>query len=130
MTTFPTFDRRAGLAVGLDLVMIVVFAVVGRSTHEKGLDVGGVLLTLGPFLVGLVVGWALVVRLGRTWPVAVGHGITVWAATLVLGMLLRAVSGQGTALSFVVVATLFLGVTLVGWRVAVQVLDRGKSVEG
>ncbi len=127
MSTLPTFDRRAGLAVGLDLVMVVVFALVGRRTHEEALDIGGVLQTLGPFLVGLLVAWAVIVRLGRAWPTAVGHGISVWVCTVVIGMLLRAVSGQGTALAFVIVATLFLGVTLVGWRVALQALDRRQT---
>jgi hypothetical protein len=36
-------------------------------------------------------------------------------------MLLRAVSGQGTAVAFVVVATLFLAAVLLGWR---ALLDR------
>lgn len=127
MSAVPTFDRRAGLAVGLDLAMVLLFALIGRRTHAEALDLGGVLQTFAPFLVGLVVGWAVVVRLGKTWPTAVGHGITVWVCTLVIGMLLRAVTGQGTALAFVIVATLFLGVTLVGWRVAVHALERKRS---
>nr|WP_279472852.1 DUF3054 family protein [Actinomadura darangshiensis] len=35
---------------------------------------------------------------------------------MALGMVLRVVSGQGTAFAFVVVASVFLGLTLLGWR--------------
>jgi hypothetical protein len=44
----------------------------------------------------------------------------VWAATVAGGMLLRRVADQGTALPFVVVATVVLGVAMVGPRVAVS----------
>jgi hypothetical protein len=33
-----------------------------------------------------------------------------------LGMILRVVSGQGTAVAFIVVALAFLGLFLLGWR--------------
>jgi hypothetical protein len=49
----------------------------------------------------------------------------VFATTLVGGMLLRRIFfGDGTAASFVVVAGAFLGLGLVGWRVAVGALSR------
>jgi hypothetical protein len=40
----------------------------------------------------------------------------VWISTLAGGMLLRVVSGQGTAVSFVLVAGVVLAVFLLGWR--------------
>jgi hypothetical protein len=39
-------------------------------------------------------------------------------------MLLRAASGQGTALPFIVVATLTLLLALVGWRVVAAIVRR------
>jgi hypothetical protein len=33
-----------------------------------------------------------------------------------VGMLLRVVAGQGTAVSFIIVALCFLGLFLLGWR--------------
>jgi hypothetical protein len=40
----------------------------------------------------------------------------VWAGTLVGGMLLRALSGGGVQVSFVMVAAVALAVLLLGWR--------------
>lgn len=102
-------------ALVLDAVLVIVFAVVGRSSHAEGLDVAGVWGTAWPFLVGLGVGW-LAARAWRhplaLWPTSV----VVWAATLVVGMLLRVASGQGTAVAFMVVAAVTLAVLLIGWR--------------
>jgi hypothetical protein len=40
-------------------------------------------------------------------------------------MVLRVVSGQGTAIAFIVVALVFLGLFLLGWRVLARLsLDR------
>ncbi len=106
----------AALAAPLDALLVIVFAAIGRTSHEESMAAGGVLATAAPFLVGAAAGWAAVRALSHAWPSRVRHGITVWAVTVVLGMLLRAVTGAGTAWSFVVVATLVLGVFLVGWR--------------
>ncbi|MBN9183471.1 MAG: DUF3054 family protein, partial [Microbacterium sp.] len=43
-------------------------------------------------------------------------GLGVWAVTVAGGMLLRAVSGQGVVLAFVVVAAVVLLIALIGWR--------------
>ena len=43
--------------------------------------------------------------------------------TVVLGMLLRRVAGDGTALSFVIVATTVLSVLLLGWRLVARLVD-------
>ena len=118
-------DVSAGGIVGalvVDAGLVVVFAVVGRMSHAEGLTLAGVWGTAWPFLAGLAVGWAV----ARAWrhPLAVWPtGVVIWAATLVVGMLLRLAGGQGTAVAFVVVATLTLGLFLVGWR-AVAVLVR------
>ena len=40
----------------------------------------------------------------------------IWLCTVTLGMILRVVSGQGTAAAFIVVALAFLGLFLLGWR--------------
>ena len=41
-----------------------------------------------------------------------------------LGMVLRVVAGQGTAVAFVLVALAFLGLFLLGWRVVARVVSR------
>jgi len=103
------------LAAALDAVLVVVFAFIGRSSHAEALDPVGLWGTAWPFLVGAAVGWLA----SRAWrrPLAVWPtGVVVWAATVIVGMLLRAASGQGTAVAFIIVATLTLGLFLVGWR--------------
>lgn len=115
---------RVGLAAALDAVVVLVFAAVGRASHDRGYlplvgessPVLGVLATAWPFLVGTAVGWLLVRSLSHRWPIPVGPGVTVVASTVVGGMLLRALTGQGAAPAFVVVATLVLGAFLLGWR--------------
>ncbi|WP_061966089.1 DUF3054 domain-containing protein [Demequina aurantiaca] len=105
-------------AAALDAGAILVFAVIGRATHEEGILGGnglGLLGTLWPFLAGAAAGWVLAKAWNKPcawWPT----GVIVWAATLGVGMLLRLVSGQGVAVSFMIVAALFLAVTLIGWR--------------
>lgn len=111
-------------AVALDALLVLVFAAVGRASHwghlplagEETSPVLGVLATAWPFLVGAAVGWALVHARSGRWPVTVGPGIPVVVAAVVVGMLLRVVTGAGTAPTFVLVATLVLGAFLLGWR--------------
>lgn len=106
-------------AAALDAGAIVVFAVIGRATHEEGVLGGnglGLLGTLWPFLVGAAIGWTLSKAWRKPcawWPT----GVVVWASAFVGGLLLRFVSGQGVAVSFMIVAASFLALTLVGWRV-------------
>lgn len=107
------------LALAADVVLVVLFAAVGRATHEESLSAGGVIGTAWPFLVGLLVGWVVVLATGRR-PVAWSSGVLVWACTVVGGMLLRSVSDAGTALPFVVVASLVTFALLVGWRLTLR----------
>lgn len=106
----------APVAAGLDAVLILVFAAVGRASHAESHPLLGVLVTAWPFLVGAAVGWLLVTRLGRRIPVDLGAGITVWVCAVLVGMLLRVLTGAGTAWSFVLVTLIVLGLFLLGWR--------------
>lgn len=102
------------LAAALDVGLVTVFAVIGRRSHAEAADAVGLFRTLWPFLAGLALGWAL----ARAWraPLAVRRALVVWPVTVAVGMLLRVASGQGVQVSFVVVATVVLGVFLLGWR--------------
>lgn len=120
---------RPAVALALDLVLVVVFAAIGRASHDETRPVLGALLTAWPFLVGTAVGW-LVVRLMRgRWPLEPGPGVTVWFATLVLGMVLRRLTGEGTAWPFVVVAAVTLAVLLLGWRALAHWRRRGYAAQ-
>jgi hypothetical protein len=128
----PDQPRAASivLAAVLDVLLVLIFVLTGRGSHAEGLTVAGIAVTAWPFLAGVIVGW-LLVRAWRSPRRVVWTGIGVWIATVVIGMLLRMASGQGTALSFVIVATLVLGAFLLGWRgiaAAVARLRRPASV--
>ncbi len=117
----------AGVALALDAALVLVFAAVGRASHNEMNPMLGVLATAWPFLVGLGAGWAVVRLLSHRWALDVGPGVSVVVGTVVVGMLLWAVTGQGTAPSFLVVATLVLAAFLLGWRaVAARVAPGGR----
>ncbi len=107
-----------------DSLVVVLFAAIGRRSHEESDALTGVAVTAWPFLTGVVVGWVAVLAVRRSWPARVRDGVPVWLATVVAGMVLRHVTGKGTAASFVVVATAFLGLFLLGWRAVRALLAR------
>ena len=110
-------------AVVADVICIVVFCTIGRRSHAEGLSVAGIAETAWPFLAGTAVGWLL----ARGWrsPVAlVPTGVVVWVCTIVVGMLLRKVTSQGVAPSFIVVASLVTAALLLGWRAVARPLTR------
>ncbi|MEO6020278.1 MAG: DUF3054 domain-containing protein [Knoellia sp.] len=99
----------------LDLLAVVVFAIVGRRSHAHGITFVGVLETAAPFLCGTAAGYlvaAMTVGTPRSWQ----FGAIVVVATVVIGMLFRRLAAVGTAPTFIVVATVFLAVTMLGWR--------------
>ena len=117
--------RSALTAFGLDVVLVVAFAAIGRASHDSAAFGIGLATTAWPFLAALAGGW--LVTLGWRRPAApVRTGLGVWAITVAGGMLLRAVSGQGTALPFIIVATLTLLLFLVGWRLVAAAVVRGR----
>ena len=95
---------------------MAAFVAIGRASHAEGETLAGLARTAWPFLAGLAVGW-LVTRAWRRPASVLGVGAGVWLSTVVLGMVLRAVSGQGAAVAFIFVALAFLGLFMLGWRV-------------
>jgi len=105
------------------VLSVMVFVIIGRRSHDEGNAVIGVLNTAAPFLIGVGVAW-LIVRAWR-WPMAVLTGLVVWPITLLVGMMCRnLIWGRDTPTSFVIVATIFLGVCFVGWRMAARAWER------
>lgn len=111
------------LWVVLDLLAVLVFVAIGRSVHDHGVNVVGLASTTWPFAVGLAAGWLVVIVRGRAGT-SVNDGLFVSITTVTVGMLLRSVAGQGTAVAFVLVALFFLGAFMLGWRVALAGLRR------
>ena len=110
-------------ALVIDLLFIVLFVGIGRSAHEHGITVAGMVSTLWPFVAALAVGW-----LFTSWRQRSGEspldGVVIVLITVSLGMVLRVVSGQGTALAFIIVALSFLTLFLVGWRLVARLVVR------
>ena len=114
---------RPLVAAAADVAVLAVFVLLGRRTHHEDAGVGGFLRVLAPFLAGLVVGWAV----SRCWraPLAWSRAVVVWLATIGVGMLLRVtVDGRDLPAAFVVVALLFVGAGLLGWRAGVRAAAR------
>ena len=107
---------RRLLRLAVDLVLVSIFALVGRRSHDESLTLIGWWSTAWPFLVGVLVGWGFAVAVRRQPGSFVG-GLVVWVSTVLVGMLLRVLTGAGTALPFVVVATLVTGALLLASRV-------------
>lgn len=111
------------IAVAADVVAVLLFAFLGRQSHDEGASLAGLGRTAGPFLLGLTIGWLAL----RTWrdPLSPLHnGVPLALITVTSGMLARWASDQGTALPFVIVATASLLTFLVGWRAAAAVVVR------
>ncbi|AZG46372.1 DUF3054 domain-containing protein [Gordonia insulae] len=135
----PTSGRLPiPLTALFDLVAVTVFVLIGRASHEEGLAIVGVLQTLWPFVVAAAAGWSIVYVLShvRSSDDGFGHdfrperpsaGVTVWFCTVVVAMILRYLLHQGVAVSFVIVATIVLGLFLIGWRVAVSTIARRRG---
>lgn len=117
-------------AVIVDVVLVLIFAAIGRASHQE--DPGGFLLTAWPFLIALIIGHLLAAlmpgRPRRPWSVL--WGVVVWIVTVVGGMLIRVLSGDTAEVPFIVVATIVLGVFLVGWRAIAALLRRRRAASG
>lgn len=116
-------------AIAADVAAVLVFAVAGRNAHDESSGAVTVLTIAAPFLIGLLVGWIISWRAGST-PTAPRTGVVVWAAAVVIGLVLRrTVWDRGVAISFVIVTALVLGALLVGWRVLWVFTHRQREIQ-
>jgi hypothetical protein len=119
---------RTPIRIALDLVLVVVFVIIGHASHGEALTPGGILLTGWPFLVGCLLGSVLAcVVLRLSW---LREGLLVWAITVVVGMLLRGITGGSLAIGFLIVATIVLAVFLIGWRMVAWRITVGSPDSG
>lgn len=118
-----TAVRTAVFALLADVACVLVFCAIGRRNHAEGLTLAGIAETAWPFLSGTATGW-LVARAWQRPASLTPTGIVIWLFTVALGMLLRKATSQGTAISFVVVASLSTAILLLGWRLGARALAR------
>ncbi|MFC0081949.1 DUF3054 domain-containing protein [Aciditerrimonas ferrireducens] len=108
----------------LDALLVLLFVVLGRMAHTKGLSLAGVASTAWPFLAGTALGWLA----GTAWqhPLSPRRaGLPVWLSTVGWGMALRAIGHQGVDAVFLGVAAAFLALFLVGWRTLALLVAAG-----
>jgi hypothetical protein len=122
-------EMRPWVAAAADSAVIVVFVVIGRRTHGEDAGASGFLRVLWPFAIGLAVGW-LATGLARA-PLAWRRAVPAWLLAVAVGIALRiAVQGHDFKGAFTVVALLFTGAGLLGWRAAVVAARRRTSRPG
>lgn len=109
------------IAALLDLVCVIAFVALGIRSHGES---DSFIKVAAPFIAALAVAWVVAAPLRA--PETLKAGGVIWLVTLVGGMLLRRVTGEGTAFTFILVAGVFLAVTMLGWR-AVSGYLRGRS---
>ncbi len=114
------------LALVLDFVLIVVFAVIGRASHAEGLSWPGIWHTGWPFGAGVLVGW--VVSRGWRNPLHWVIAVTIWFCTVAGGMVLRLLTHDSAQLAFIGVATVVLAIFLLGWRGLARLLIRRRQL--
>ena len=115
--------KKTLLWLGIDVLLVLLFAFQGRSAHESKNSIIGILDTAWPFLVGLAVGWLIT----RQWKMTTGGlpvTFQIWPASIMLvlvtwaiGLLMRSLSGDTNAGAFPLVALGFLLLMMVGWRI-------------
>ena len=107
-------SRTALRAFAFDALCVLLMVVIGTRNHKTDTGLSGILFVAAPFWIATAVA-LLAPQLQRTKVEA--HVVAVWGYTVLMGMLLRnLVFNRGTAPAFIIVATVFLGITMFGWR--------------
>ena len=131
----PTQAKRARTraeigAVIADLVCVVAFTFGGLGAHDETKSAestaSNFFEVVWPYaLSALLVHdllWRRRVDSRKVWP----GGVIALVVVYVLGMAMRAVTGRGMAVGFLIVAAIFLTVTMLGWRLVWTAL-RGRQ---
>ena len=127
MSTTAPAARTAPVwpALVADVVAVLAFTLIGIASHDGSL-IAAFGRVVWPFALAAAIGWAWTRAWhdpARVWPT----GVLIWFTTVVVGLVLRGVSGQGLAWSFVLVTTIFLAITMLGWRGLIAALRRGQA---
>jgi FtsH-binding integral membrane protein len=116
-------SRTALWAFVFDALCVLLMVVIGTRNHETDTGATGILFVSAPFWIALSLAHLapLLQRKNRKDT----NTFVVWGNTVAMGMLLRnMVFNRGTAVAFIIVATVFLGITMFGWR---ALLARGAT---
>ena len=115
-------SRISALALGADVVAVIVFTAIGRASHAEPFDIVGLAATAAPFLVGLGVAWATPVV--RADPASLRAGGMALAGAALLGLAIRFGFTGRLPFTFVMITITSLGALLLGWRGLSQAVSR------
>lgn len=109
------------LPLVIDLVLVVIFAAVGRASH--GLNALGILSTAWPFLLACLIGW-IVVQLAKFAGTGLRAGLAMALVTWLGGIGIRLLSGNTADPAFILVAGATLTLFQLGWRIIHHLVSR------
>jgi hypothetical protein len=108
--------RRSARSFLFDALCVLLMVFIGTRNHDTDTGLPGVLFVSAPFWIGLALAH-ISPFLQKGGAVVEANKYLVWIYTILMGMMLRHfVFDRGTAPAFVIVATIFLGATMLGWR--------------
>lgn len=105
-----------------DLVVLMLFAVVGLKSHQQAISLTGILTNAGP-IIGVWLGLSLLTKIYQraSWQMLAIH----WFAAVTCGVLLRfLIVGRPFSPVFWLITLGFTGVLLLLWRVIDHQLSR------
>lgn len=105
----------------LDAALVTLFVFLGQRTHDSA----GLGQSVAPFLVALLISWAITYRqhIADLWPT----GVIVWVITAGGGLAIRAVTGGGVSGGFPYVTFGVLAGFLLGWRLLALPIRRARQ---
>ena len=120
------------LAAAGDVLVLVMFAAIGRASHGEHDGALGVLGTAAPFLAGwFVAAFALHAYSPRSFAsvrISVRRTAITWLLGGLLGLGIRsALEGRVVPVSFAAIALAFNLATLSGWRAALTIITQHGS---
>lgn len=120
------------MAIVIDLIAIVVFAILARAAHqtdEMQFNALGVAETAWPFLVGVLVAWLLLRIFAREADgFSMKAGATVWIITVLTGLGTWAIRHSDFPhWSFIIVASTVSAILLFGWRGIARLVRKPKA---
>ncbi len=129
MTPEPLSATNSTVAflLAIDVLLIVIFAMIGISSHDGSLDPGGIVRVALPFLAPYLV-LAISIKPTRLVHNIFPMGVILWLSTVVIGPILRAVIFDDTsALPFILVSAGVLALFILGRRIISTFVTRKKQ---
>src|SRR5699024_2000330 len=125
--SLPATPSAVFFMLAIDAILIVIFAIIGISSHEGDLGPANIARVAVPFLLPYLV-LAATIKPTRLIHNIFPAGVALWVLTLILGPILRIVLFQDTsAPAFILVTAAVLGIFLLGRRSISTLVTRARK---